>query len=73
MDFKKHLIQFRDIFKSKYITLVKFISTFMAELFVISGAFFIVLATFKINQVAGFYSLGIILLLIGLFLTNTKR
>jgi hypothetical protein len=73
VDIKKTLNKLMIVLKPKLNTLLKFISTFIAEILVISGAFYIVFATFKINIVAGYYCLGVILLLIGLFLANNKK
>lgn len=73
MDFKQHLIHFKDNIIIKLNTLIRFISHFLAEIFVIVGLFFIVKITFKINIIAGYYTLGGMLLVIGLFLANGRR
>lgn len=73
MDFKQYLIHFKDSIITKLNTLIKSISHLLAEIFVIVGLFFIVKITFKISIIAGYYTLGGILLVIGLFLANGRR
>lgn len=47
----------------------KIIKEFMAETFIILGAFFIVFITFRICPILGFYLLGFILILFGIFIS----
>jgi type IV secretory pathway TrbL component len=76
VNFNKILVKFNkiiDSIKATFNKIIKAISTYIAEIFVIAGAYFIILATFKLNTIAGLYCLGIILLLIGLFLAKNKQ
>ena len=73
MDIKEQLQRLRGSITTLLNTFTKYISTYVAEIFVIFGALFIMYATFKINEIAGNYVTGIILLSIGIFLANTRR
>ncbi|MBU3146626.1 hypothetical protein [Clostridium sp. CF012] len=52
--------------------LIKFIGTILAELLLIIGAIFILLATYRMNMIAFYYVLGIMLILTGLFIAKTR-
>lgn len=73
MNIKERLPNFKDGILLKLNSMIKFIGTYIAEFFVISGAFFIVFATFKINRTAGYYSLSAVLLASGIFFSHTRR
>lgn len=64
---------FSDNIKQKFNDLMAFIGTFTAEILVVIGALFIILATFKINTIAGLYCLGFIVIVLGIFLSITKK
>lgn len=55
--------------------IIRFLKENMAEIFYILGMFFIILTTFLINIKAGMYTLGVALVLNGLFLARcpTKK
>lgn len=72
MKFKDYLSTFKDKIKQKLNRIKAFISTSLAEIFVIGGAFSIIYATFLLNKVAGFYCLGFILFLGGILLAKLR-
>ena len=53
-------------------TLKQFLSTYISEILILIGVFFIVFATFKINILAGFYVLGGILTTGGIIFAKGK-
>ncbi|WP_176718811.1 hypothetical protein [Caloranaerobacter ferrireducens] len=57
------------IFKGDNMKIIKIISNFIEDVFVISGLSLITYATFLISKIAAIYVLGTILLLIGLLLS----
>lgn len=67
------LKKFTNDIARKLNTLIMFISQFISEICVILGLFFIVNITFKLSNIAGYYTLGGILLILGLFLAKDRR
>jgi hypothetical protein len=59
-------------FKKKLNTLLKTLSQLLPDLLVIIGSFFITFATFKLSIIAGYYCMGGILLILGLFLAKAR-
>lgn len=72
MKFKDYLVIFKEKIKQKLNRIEVFISTFLAEIFVIGGAFSIIYATFLINKIAGFYVSGFILFSGGILLAKLR-
>jgi hypothetical protein len=56
-------------FKAILIGVNRIIKEFTAEAFIILGVFFIIFITFRICAIIGFYLLGLVLILFGLFLS----
>lgn len=54
--------------KEKIPAILKVLVLFIEDIFVFLGLFFIVKATFMWNEVVGVYSIGVVLILIGLML-----
>lgn len=69
----KRLNKFLNAFKEKNKSFKqktdRFFKQSYNDLLILSGLFFIVFATFLISKIAGFYCLGIVLLLLGIWFT----
>lgn len=52
---------------------INFVGAILAELLLIIGAIFILLATYKINMIAFYYVLGLMFILSSLFIAKTRR
>lgn len=50
-----------------------FFKSIINEVFILTGLFLIVYATYRINTIAALYLLGIVFILFGLFLAITRR
>jgi len=51
---------------------INIIGTILAEILLIIGAIFILLATYITNMIAFYYLLGILFILLGLFIAKTR-
>lgn len=57
--------------KNKILARIKaFLSEYIEDLLIFCGIFFIVYATFRVNETAGFYCLGGFLLGLGMYFTK---